>query len=93
LFKGLATSRLAGRYAANSTLGTLGLISSLGSFAGINGDSGAMMGALAGGVLADLFGYTTALYAVAALTALSGFVALAGMGRGPAGLLPGASHA
>lgn len=49
-------------------------------------DAGAMIGAVTGGVLADLFGYSTALWAVAALTAGSGFIALAGMtpGRPPA---------
>ena len=39
-------------------------------------DAGSMTGALAGGVLADLFGFDTALNVVAALTAASGVFAL-----------------
>jgi MFS family permease len=47
-------------------------------------DAGAMAGALAGGALADLFGYGAALHAVAALTAFSGVVAAWGLrGSGP----------
>ena len=47
-------------------------------------DTGAMAGALIGGALADLFGFGTALYVVAALTAGSGvFAAVTMAGKSP----------
>ncbi|MBI2765526.1 MAG: MFS transporter [Chloroflexi bacterium] len=51
-------------------------------------DSGAMAGALLGGILADVFGFTAAIQAVAALTVLSGLVAAGAMRRRN---LPGAA--
>jgi hypothetical protein len=38
-------------------------------------DAGAILGALVGGALADLFGFEAAIHAVAGLTAASGVVA------------------
>ena len=44
-------------------------------------DSGTVVGALLAGVLADLFGFAIAIYAVAALTAASGLIAAQLLGR------------
>ena len=52
-------------------------------------DGGAVVGALAAGVLADLFGFQPAIQTVAALTAASGILAAATLrGARPARALP-----